>query len=85
MTFEEIDRYLTNMTWELSMNMLGIASLRRGMEGVPEGRLADLIKHVGRGIENLGDIKIALEQMLEWENEHGPTLVRRRAEDGGNA
>ena len=78
MTFEEIDRYLTNMSAELRMNMLGIASLRRGMEGVPEGRIADLIKHVTRDIENLGEIKTALEQMLEWENEHGPMLTRKR-------
>ena len=81
MTFEEIDRYLTNMSAELRMNMLGLASLRKGMEGVPEGRLADLIKHVNRDIENLGDIKIALEQMLEWEREHGPTLTRKRTEE----
>ena len=76
MTFEEIDRYLTNMSVELRMNMLGLASLHKGMKGVPEGSLADLIKHVTEDIENLGDIKIALEQMLEWENEHGPTLTR---------
>lgn len=78
MTFEEIDRYLFNMSCELSMNEIGFASLHRGMKGVPEGRIADLIRCVGRDIEILGDVKIALEQMLEWENEHGPTLTRGR-------
>lgn len=82
MTFEKIDEFLTNMSFELRMNMLGIASLRMGMEGVPEGRLADLITHVTRDIENLSEIKIALEQMLEWENEHGPTLTTDYTKSG---
>lgn len=68
MTFEKFDSYVMDLFYDVKMNFIDWGKvIYKGAKGIPEGRLDDLIKALGRIIEMLTDVRTELFQMASYE------------------